>query len=187
MRNGKVGSSALPASAVTYFGAALDQSQETVPTGSPATGYGRVALSDDMNTVDITLSWQNLTAPAAAGHIHCCAFLGGTGPVAIDLDPVPQISGIASGTFDLTQSATYAAGFFNGTGGGTVAGARAAFLAGLMGGQAYFNLHNANWPAGEIRGQVGEVPEPATWALMISGFGLVGGAMRRRVAATVAA
>jgi hypothetical protein len=25
------------------------------------------------------------------------------------------------------------------------------------------------------------VPEPASWAMMISGFGLVGGAMRRRV------
>jgi hypothetical protein len=27
------------------------------------------------------------------------------------------------------------------------------------------------------------VPEPATWAMMIAGFGLVGGAMRRRPAA----
>ncbi|WP_185965042.1 PEPxxWA-CTERM sorting domain-containing protein [Glacieibacterium frigidum] len=35
---------------------------------------------------------------------------------------------------------------------------------------------------------VGGVPEPGTWALMIGGFGLVGGAMRRRTAlATVAA
>jgi hypothetical protein len=28
----------------------------------------------------------------------------------------------------------------------------------------------------------GAVPEPASWALMIAGFGLVGGAMRRRAA-----
>lgn len=28
----------------------------------------------------------------------------------------------------------------------------------------------------------GNVPEPATWSLLIAGFGLVGGAMRRRVA-----
>ena len=30
------------------------------------------------------------------------------------------------------------------------------------------------------------VPEPATWAMMIAGFGLVGGAMRRRTRVTVA-
>lgn len=29
---------------------------------------------------------------------------------------------------------------------------------------------------------LGVVPEPASWAMMIAGFGLVGGAMRRRVA-----
>ena len=31
------------------------------------------------------------------------------------------------------------------------------------------------------------VPEPASWALMIAGFGLVGAAMRRRAAAAAAA
>jgi PEP-CTERM motif len=30
-------------------------------------------------------------------------------------------------------------------------------------------------------GQVGAVPEPGTWGLMLAGFGLVGGAMRRRI------
>ena len=33
---------------------------------------------------------------------------------------------------------------------------------------------------GFIGGQVGSVPEPATWAMMILGFGVVGSAMRRR-------
>ena len=32
-------------------------------------------------------------------------------------------------------------------------------------------------------GNAGAVPEPASWAMMIGGFGLVGGAMRRRGAA----
>jgi hypothetical protein len=32
---------------------------------------------------------------------------------------------------------------------------------------------------------IGAVPEPATWAMMIMGFGLIGGAMRSRKAATV--
>ena len=36
-----------------------------------------------------------------------------------------------------------------------------------------------------IGGAVAGVPEPASWVLMIGGFGLVGGAMRRRQRATV--
>ncbi len=36
-------------------------------------------------------------------------------------------------------------------------------------------LRSSNWSA---------VPEPATWAMMIAGFGLVGGAVRRRRAST---
>jgi hypothetical protein len=34
--------------------------------------------------------------------------------------------------------------------------------------------------SGAFLSQVGSVPEPSTWAMMIGGFGIVGGAMRRR-------
>jgi hypothetical protein len=37
-----------------------------------------------------------------------------------------------------------------------------------------------NNPGGEIRGQLAAGPEPATLALMLVSFGLVGAAMRRR-------
>lgn len=40
--------------------------------------------------------------------------------------------------------------------------------------------------SGTITLDVTAVPEPATWAMMIAGFGLVGGAMRRRKTATPA-
>jgi hypothetical protein len=39
----------------------------------------------------------------------------------------------------------------------------------------YVNLHNANFPGGEIRGQI---PEPAAFALL--GLGLLGLGVRRR-------
>jgi hypothetical protein len=39
---------------------------------------------------------------------------------------------------------------------------------------------------GENFGGAGAVPEPASWAMMIAGFGLVGGAMRRRSSAKLA-
>lgn len=35
-----------------------------------------------------------------------------------------------------------------------------------------------------VRGQSGVVPEPAAWALMIAGFGMVGATLRRRQTAT---
>ena len=37
-----------------------------------------------------------------------------------------------------------------------------------------------NASSGAVLYGTGAVPEPATWAMMIAGFGLVGGAMRRR-------
>ena len=37
----------------------------------------------------------------------------------------------------------------------------------------------------QLTGNTGAVPEPATWAMMIAGFGMVGGAMRRRSKVTV--
>ena len=64
--------------------------------------------------------------------------------------------------------------------GGTAASAEAALFAGLNSGQAYLNLHTTAFPGGEIRGQFAAVPEPGTWALMITGFGLVGATLRRR-------
>lgn len=37
----------------------------------------------------------------------------------------------------------------------------------------------------QLRDVAGAIPEPATWAMMIMGFGLIGGALRQRKAATV--
>ncbi len=177
-------STATAVSAATVYKGTLSGDQETIPNASTATGFGTATLSDDMNMLSVELSWEGLSAPAAAGHIHCCALLGANGPVAIDLAPVAGVSGSTSGMFDLMDIASYSGGFLAANG-GTAISARAALLSGLNSGQAYFNLHNANFPAGEIRGQIAAVPEPASWALMIAGFGLVGSAMRRRV--TVAA
>jgi hypothetical protein len=44
-----------------------------------------------------------------------------------------------------------------------------------------------NRPAWRISGTMAAVPEPASWAMLIAGFGLTGAAMRRRRCAAVAA
>lgn len=52
---------------------------------------------------------------------------------------------------------------------------------GLSGGQVAAIYRSAGQPA-----VAGGVPEPATWAMLVGGFGLVGGALRRRRATTLA-
>jgi hypothetical protein len=53
-------------------------------------------------------------------------------------------------TFDLTLAATYNPVFITDNG-GTVAPAEAAFIFGLEHGEAYANIHDAEFPTGEIR------------------------------------
>ncbi len=176
---------AAPAHAATLFKSApLSGANETTPNPSTATGGGTMLLSDDQNSVSIFLSWAGLTGPAVGAHVHCCALPGANGPVAIDFGPPSAASGSLTRTYDLTLAATYTNGFRTANG-GTAATARTAFLGGLFGGRAYYNVHTARYPGGEIRGQLAAVPETATWGMMIAGFSIVGGAMRsqRRKAA----
>lgn len=170
---------ATPATAATFFSTTLSGLNETVPNNSTATGSGTLLLSNDQNSIDVFLQWSGLTGPATGGHVHCCAAQGANGPVAIDFGPSATATGSLTQTWNLTLASTYSAGFLNANG-GTAASARTAFLNGLIGGKAYYNVHTARFPGGEIRGQLPAVPEPATWGMMIAGFGIVGGALRAR-------
>jgi PEP-CTERM motif len=49
---------------------------------------------------------------------------------------------------------------------------------------AFMGVRNLSYIGPEI-GNPGGVPEPASWALMIAGFGMIGGAMRRREHAAI--
>lgn len=172
---------AMPAAAVTVFNTSLSGANEApMPNTSTATGGGSLVLSDDMNSVDIVLNWAGLIGgPATGAHIHCCSLPGANSAVAIDFGPPSATTGMLTRTYNLTTAGTFTTGFTNANG-GTVASARTAFLNGLTSGRTYYNVHNGQFPGGEIRGQLAAVPEPATWGMIIVGFGAIGGTMRRR-------
>lgn len=158
------------------------------PEVAGATGSGLVTVTfdTDADTLGITASWSGLSAGTTVAHIHCCTAVPGTGTVGVAVTPVTLPGfpvGVTAGsyatTLNLADAATYTGTFLTANG-GTPATAEAGLLAGIQAGRAYFNVHSSRFPGGEIRGFLAPVPEPATWAMMIAGFGMLGGVMRRR-------
>ena len=159
-----------------------------------ATGTGSVTVEFDtvLHTLGIEASWSGLSGLTTVAHIHCCTAAPGTGTVGVAVTPgtLPGFPvGVQAGTYnvaglDLTNTATYTAGFLTNFGSNTAAGAEAALLAGLMSGSAYFNIHTSTYGTGEIRGfpaVVSEsVTEPMTLALFAMGLLGVFFAQRRK-------
>jgi hypothetical protein len=132
----------------------------------------------------VETSFADLLGVTTIAHIHCCAaFPNNASPATTVPTFVGFPAGVQSRSFDQTYNMTLAASYnsaFITASGGTTAGAFSALVAGLNTEQAYFNIHTNLFPGGEIRGQLAPVPEPATWAMMLIGFGLAGAMLRRR-------
>jgi hypothetical protein len=125
------------------------------------------------NTLTVNEVFSGLTTPASAAHIHCCGAVGVNEPVAVPFTGFPNAaSGTYMSSFDLTLASTYNPSFLTANG-GTAASAEAAFIAGLNSFQTYANIHNATFPGGEIRGQLAQVPEPATTGLLLLGLAAI--------------
>jgi hypothetical protein len=166
-----LGLPALPANAeVIIFGTTLTGGGENPPNGSPGMGTMTAWLDNvtDMLTVDETFS--GLTAPATGAHIHCCALAGANAPIVLNFIGRGFPTGVTAGTYDHTFNLmTDLAGI-------TVSD----FITALESGTAYANIHDANFPGGEIRGQLTRVPEPTTLSLFLFGAGAVALARRKK-------
>lgn len=172
--------------AVHVFSTGMQGTEEVPPNASPGVGGARVIFDDATNRMRVIANFSGLIGNTTVAHIHCCAPRGSNAGVATPTPSFPGFpAGVTSGSynrvFDLTLASSFNPAFVTNNG-GSVASARAAFLTGLFAGNTYFNVHTSAFPGGEIRGNLFpvEVPEPATWALMIMGFGLAGSALRRR-------
>lgn len=176
----------VPAGAAVFvYGASLSGSQESPPVVSPGTGVTTVTYDDVLHQLRVEVTFSGLIGTTTASHIHVRPDLATpNGGVATQVPtfagfPLGVMAGSFDGTFDLTAATSWNPGFITGNG-GTIAGAEAAFVAALQSGRAYLNVHSTVAPGGEIRGNLNAIPEPATWGLMILGFGMVGELMRRR-------
>jgi hypothetical protein len=164
--------------------ATLTGAQEVPPSGSPGIGSALVTFDTVTNLLTVNVSFAGLVSPTIASHIHCCTPPGANALVAT---PVPTFPGFPLGvttgtylqTFDMSLASSYNPAFITAHG-GTVAGAQAAFVAGLLSGQTYLNIHTTQFPGGEIRGQLQPVPEPATMLLLATGIFGAAGTLRKR-------
>ena len=165
--------------ATTIYSTILLGSNEVPPNASPATGTILVTLNGNSLTVNESFSGL-IGGPASAAHIHCCGPVGVIEPVAVPFPAFPSAtSGTYANSFDLSLASTYNPAFVTANG-GTVASAEAAFIAGLNSFQTYANIHNATFPVGEIRGQLAQVPGPATIGLLLLGLTATLGLTRKR-------
>lgn len=141
--------------AIFNFNVPMDGGQSG--TGASATGEIFGTYDPDTNTLDFVARANGLTDSATMSHIHQ-APAGSSGGVIFDL-------GVGSTTgyqyyVEFNEVLTDAQEMT------------------LLDGNYYVNVHTAEFPGGEIRGQLAPVPEPAT--LLALGAGVAALVARRK-------
>ena len=167
---------AVPANAsMLEFQATLLGANEAPPNNSQATGSILVTLDDATDMLTVHETFSGLTAPSTVAHIHCCTPITSP-PVAVPVVlPFTGFPNVSSGTYDHTFDLTATGVLINGM-------TAPVFISNLEAGLTYANIHDANFPGGEIRGQL--VPGPIAGAglpgLILACGGLLGWWRRRR-------
>jgi hypothetical protein len=117
---------------------------------STGIGFGTVELSPDESTITVNMTFGGLTAPATVAHIHGPAGPGTNASVLFPFTGVPAATSgsIPQQSFSITPTQV---GY-------------------LKTGLLYMNVHNGNFPGGELRGQLYPVPSAGLTFTNASGF-----------------
>lgn len=174
------------------FTATLTGAQENPPNASTATGFASFVLNDAQTalTFEATIFGLDFTGSQTPGsaldnlqnaHIHAgptggpgtnagvvWGFIGApfndNNPNDVVVTPFAnQVGGMVTGKWDAPE------------GQNTTLAAQVPFL---LNGLSYINFHTTQFAGGEIRGQITQVPEPATLALL--GIGVACFGLRRK-------
>lgn len=106
------------------FTAEMTGAAQVPPNDSPAKGTAEVILDTDAKTITWTYTNDGLTGAPTAAHIH-----GPAGPTEV---AGPVIDTLIEGSSPITETQ----------------------ISDLTAGNYYFNVHTAEYPDGEIRGQL---------------------------------
>jgi hypothetical protein len=161
-----------PALAGPVFTATLTGDAERPdPTDSDGFGTGRGELTGGPGSFVFTyeVEYGGLTGPASLGHIHHAI-----NPPE-EPDPLERFGGIVRDFPQLDSPITDAWRFDD-----PVQPLTDELAQALLDGELYFNLHTAQFPAGEIRGQITIIPLPAPALAGLLGLGTAAVAMRWR-------
>ncbi|MEZ5936702.1 MAG: CHRD domain-containing protein [Hyphomonadaceae bacterium] len=121
---------AAPAAEMQTLAATLGPSEGVTSDG---TGTASFTFTPETGALDYTITYEGLTGPAVAAHIHGPAEPGENAPPVVPFaDPASPITGTATLT---PEQATE-----------------------LLAGKYYVNVHTAANPGGEIRGQIMVAP-----------------------------
>lgn len=139
-------------SGADVFYARLSGFHEVPPVLTDARGTFTARVSEDETTIEYELTYENLSTPAVAAHLHfgqpgvngaIFSFLCGGN----DKGDCPGTGGAMTGTIQAEDIIEVPA---QGLASGDMAGALRIIRSGL----AYVNVHSTAFPSGEIRGQV---------------------------------
>jgi CHRD domain-containing protein len=132
--------------------ATLRGANEVPPNSTAGTGSFKATIHTN-GSIDFTFTFADLSAIPTVAHIHFGQF-NVSGGVMIFLcggGSQPSCPAATSGTIVGTIAAANVVGPIPQ---GVTAGDLAAALRAIAQGEGYVNIHNARFPAGEIRGQV---------------------------------